>query len=199
VTSDSALGDAVRRKSRESADTQQRFFDAHAGAIVSCARAMSAAFDRGARMFTFGNGGSACDAQHVVVEFMHPVLEKRPALPAQALPIDTALVSAIGNDQDFSMVFAQQLRLLAREGDIAFAFSTSGKSANVNRGLQAARERGMLVVGLSGRDGGKMAALCDHCFTVPSFSTHRIQEVHATLIHVLWDTIHVIRGAEDVL
>src|SRR6267378_1824327 len=83
----------------------------------------------------------------------------------------------------------------------AFArgISTSGKSANVNRALQGAREMGLLTVGFSGRDGGRMPALCDHCFTVTSFSIHRIQETQETLLHVLWDAVHVIRGEEDVI
>jgi D-sedoheptulose 7-phosphate isomerase len=130
---------------------------------------------------------------------MHPIIEKRPALPAVALTTDTALLTAVGNDQDFSLAFAKQLRMLGRRGDIALGISTSGKSANVNRALQAAREMGMLTVGFSGRDGGRMPDLCDWCFTVPNFSIHRIQETHETLLHIVWDLIHVIRGQEDVI
>ncbi len=98
------------------------------------------AFDAGGRLFVMGNGGSSCDAAHVSVEFMHPIIEKRPALPAMALTTDTALLTAVGNDQDFALAFVQQLRMLARPGDMALGISTSGKSANVNRALQAARE-----------------------------------------------------------
>jgi D-sedoheptulose 7-phosphate isomerase len=161
--------------------------------------AMARAFDQGGRLFVMGNGGSSCDAAHVAVEFMHPIIEKRPALPAVALTTDTALLTAVGNDQDFALAFSQQLKLLARPGDIVLGFSTSGKSANVNRALQAGREMGLLTVGFSGRDGGRMPEVCDHCFTVPSFSIHRIQETHETLLHILWDLIHVIRGQEDVI
>jgi D-sedoheptulose 7-phosphate isomerase len=89
--------------------------------------------------------------------------------------------------------------MLAQPRDLALGISTSGKSANVNRALQSARELGMLTVGFSGRDGGRMPELCDFCFTVPSFSIHRIQETHETLLHILWDIIHVIRGEEDVI
>jgi D-sedoheptulose 7-phosphate isomerase len=195
----SELVDAVLRKSRESIATTEQFFAAEAERIVACSRALAAAFDRGARLYTMGNGGSACDAAHVAVEFMHPIFEKRRALPALALAGDAPLITAVGNDQDFALVFARQLQLYARSGDIALAISTSGKSANVNRGLAAARELGMLTVGFSGRDGGRMRELCDHCFVVPSFSIHRIQETQATLLHVLWDLIHLIRGAEDVI
>jgi D-sedoheptulose 7-phosphate isomerase len=130
---------------------------------------------------------------------MHPIIEKRPALPAIALTTDTAILTAVGNDQDFSMAFVQQLRMLAKKGDMALGISTSGKSANINRALAAAREIGMVTVGFSGRDGGRMPEVCDWCFTVGSFSIHRIQETHETLLHVLWDLIHVIRGEEDVI
>jgi D-sedoheptulose 7-phosphate isomerase len=190
---------AVLRKAEESSRAKLDFFATEAPRIAKCAERLNRAFERGARLFAFGNGGSACDAEHLALEFMHPVLEKRPALPASALGTSGALLSAVGNDQDFSFVFATQLNQLAREGDIAVGISTSGKSSSVLRGLAAARERRLLVVGFSGRDGGRMSELCDFCFTVPSFSIHRIQEVHETLIHILWDLVHVVRGAEDVV
>ena len=194
-----ALKAAVARKCEESVRVKARFFEESADAIVACAEAMARAFDEGGRLFTFGNGGSACDAAHVAVEFMHPVFERRPALPALALSSDVALLSAIGNDRDFSLAYADQIRVLGRPGDVALGLSTSGKSAGVLRALAAARESGMITVGLSGRDGGRMREACDHCFVVPSFSIHRIQETHETLFHVLWDLVHVIRGEEDVL
>jgi D-sedoheptulose 7-phosphate isomerase len=187
------------RKVKEAAATQERFFAAEKERIVECCGKMSQAFDGGGRLFTFGNGGSACDAAHVAVEFMHPVVEKRPPLPAYALSSDATLLSAVGNDQDFALGFAAQLRTLAKKGDIALGLSTSGQSANVNRALAAAREIGMLTVGFAGRDGGRMAPLCDWCFVVPSFSIHRIQETHEILLHLVWDCIHLFRGQEDVL
>ncbi len=190
---------AILRKCRESMATKEQFFNENADRITECATAMARAFDEGGRLFVMGNGGSSCDAAHVSVEFMHPIIEKRPALPAMALTTDTAFLTAVGNDQDFSMTFIEQLRMLGRAGDLALGISTSGKSANVNRALQAARELGMRTVGFSGRDGGRMPEICDYCFTVPSFSIHRIQETHETLLHILWDLIHVIRGEEDVI
>lgn len=189
----------ILRKCRESMATKKKFFRENADRIAECAAAMAKRFDNGARLFVMGNGGSSCDAAHVSVEFMHPIIEKRPALPALALTTDTAILTAVGNDQDFSLAFTQQLRLLARAGDMALGISTSGKSANVNRALQAGREMALLTVGFSGRDGGRMPEVCDYCFTVPSFSIHRIQESHETLLHILWDLIHVIRGEEDVI
>jgi D-sedoheptulose 7-phosphate isomerase len=146
-----------------------------------------------------GNGGSFCDAQHISVEFMHPIIEKRPALPAIALASDGAFLTAVANDEDFSMVFASQLKMLAKPGDIALGISTSGKSAGTIRGLKCARELGLLTIGFAGGDGGKFPAMCDFCFTVPSFSIHRIQETHETLFHIIWDLVHVVRGQEDVI
>ena len=190
---------AITRKVRESAATQEQFFAAEAERIAACCERIAAAFAAGGRLFVMGNGGSACDAQHVAVEFMHPVVEKRPALPAYALGGDSALITAVGNDRDFSLAFATQLRTLARAGDVALGISTSGQSANVNRALAAARELGLVTIGFCGRDGGRMPPLCDFCFVVPSFSIHRIQEAHATLLHVMWDLVHLARGEEDVL
>jgi D-sedoheptulose 7-phosphate isomerase len=193
------LREKIMRKCRESMSTKEQFFTEHADRIAECCAALARAFDGGGRLFVMGNGGSSCDAAHVAVEFMHPIIEKRPALPAVALTTDTALLTAVGNDQDFSLAFAKQIKMLGRPGDIAVGISTSGKSANVNRALQAAREIGMLTVGFSGRDGGRMPEFCDWCFTVTNFSIHRIQETHETLLHIVWDLIHVIRGQEDVI
>ncbi len=195
----SLLREAVLRKSAESRGAQEQFFAQSADRIVECARAMAQAFDGGGRLLLMGNGGSACDAQHMAVEFMHPVIAKRRALPAIALASDPALLTAVGNDADFSLAFVEQLRLLGRQGDIALGISTSGQSANVNRALSAARELRMLTVGFSGRDGGRMPEWCDFCFVVPSFSIHRIQEAHGTLVHILWDLIHVAKGEDDLL
>jgi D-sedoheptulose 7-phosphate isomerase len=190
---------AILRKARQSAELSLAFFEANAEAVDRCARAMAERFERGGRLFTAGNGGSACDAAHLAVEFAHPILEKRRALPALALGDNAALATAIGNDSDFSQVFAEQVRLLARAGDILLGVSTSGASANVNRALRLGRQLGLLTVGFAGRDGGAMIELCDHAFVVPSWSVHRIQEVHTVLLHLLWDQLQINQGADDVL
>jgi D-sedoheptulose 7-phosphate isomerase len=193
------MRDSILRKAGESARVAAQLLDRDAERLEACVRQMAERFSRGGRLFVMGNGGSACDAQHVAVEFQHPIIEKRRALPAIALTTDTATLTAIGNDSDFSMVFADQLRLLGAPHDIALGISTSGQSANVARGLQAAREMGMLTLAFSGRDGGRLAALAEHSFVVPSFSIHRIQEAHTVLLHLLWDQLHVALGEEDVL
>src|SRR3954465_4433127 len=107
------MRDAVLRKVRESRDTALDFFDSHADRIELVCKAMAQRFREGRKLFVIGNGGSACDAQHVAVEFKHPIIEKRRALPAEALSADTATLTAISNDLDFSRVYANQLRLLA--------------------------------------------------------------------------------------
>jgi D-sedoheptulose 7-phosphate isomerase len=193
------LRDAVLRKARESAETKEQFFSAEADRIVACCRAIADAFASGGRLFAMGNGGSACDAEHLALEFVHPVFAKRAALPAVALGTSSALLSAVGNDQDFSLALAAELRLHARPGDVAVAISTSGRSASVVRALEVARELRLVTVGLTGKDGGALRELCEHCFVVPSFSIHRIQETHETLIHVIWDLVHVLRGEEDII
>lgn len=193
------LAGKVLRQCQEVIDTKRQFFNENAERIADCCQAMARAFDAGGKLLAFGNGGSSCDAAHMVVECTHPIIERRPALPAIALTTDTATLTAIGNDQDFSLAYVQQLRLLGKPGDIAMGMSTSGKSANVNRALVAAKEMGMLAVGYAGRDGGRMPGACDYCFIVPSFSIPRIQETQETLLHIMWDLIHVIRGEEDVL
>jgi D-sedoheptulose 7-phosphate isomerase len=191
--------ESVLRKCRESAEMKQRFFEANALVLEEVCRRLAGALASGHRLFVMGNGGSSCDALHVAVEFVHPIIEKRRAFPAHALTSDTALLTAISNDSDFSQTFAEQLRLFGKPGDVALGISTSGMSANVNYGLQAAREMGMLTIGFSGKDGGRAKDIAEYCLTVPSFSIHRIQEVHTTLLHVLWDMVHVMLGEEDII
>ena len=193
------IREAILRKVRESADVKQQFFEENADQIEALCRVMAQRFLQGKKLFVMGNGGSACDALHVAVEFKHPIIEKRRPLPAEALMADIATVSAISNDLDFSRIFVNQLRLSAQPGDMALAISTSGKSPNLIYALETARERGMLTIAFSGKDGGRFTEIAEYCLTVPSFSIHRIQEVHAALIHVLWDMIHVAIGEEDVI
>jgi D-sedoheptulose 7-phosphate isomerase len=193
------MRDAILRKADESARQIRDFCVAEAPAIEACANAMARRLDAGGRLFSFGNGGSACDAAHVAVEFQHPLIEKRRAFAALALGADVAGMSAIGNDDDFARVFADPLKLHGSGRDVALGFSTSGKSPNVLRAFQAAKELGCLTVALTGRDGGKLPSVVDHAFVVPSYSTHRIQEVHVVLLHMLWDLVHIALGADDVI
>jgi D-sedoheptulose 7-phosphate isomerase len=193
------MKESIIRKARESADLVASFCFANAGEIERTSRALAERLGRGGRLFVMGNGGSACDAQHVAVEFQHPIVEKRRALAATALTADVALLTAIGNDGDFSQVFDAQLALSLREGDAVLGISTSGTAANVIRAMRRARELGTCTIAFCGRDGGALADLAVHTFVVPSWSIHRIQEVHTVLLHLLWDQVHVALGEPDVL
>ncbi len=193
------MRDAILRKCRESVEVKEQFFREQSEKITALCHAMAEAFQKGGRLFIMGNGGSACDAQHVAVEFTHPIIEKRRPLPAMALTIDTALLTAIGNDKDFSRIFSDQIKLLGREGDMVLGISTSGQSPNIIHALQAAREQGMLTIAFAGMDGGKLPGVADYCFVVPSFSIHRIQETHVALLHIVWDLVHIVLGEEDVI
>jgi D-sedoheptulose 7-phosphate isomerase len=191
--------DAILRKARESADVKLRFFEENAAALERCVLALAERFRAGGRLLVMGNGGSACDAAHTAIEFVHPIVEKRRALPALDLAASPAALTAIGNDTDFARVFVEQLEIVAKPGDAALGISTSGASANVNRALKRARERGLLTIGFAGRDGGRMPDVCDHCFVVKTWSVHRVQETHTALLHLLWDEVHVALGEDDVL
>ncbi len=139
----------------------------------------------GGKLIAFGNGGSAADAQHIAAEFVGRYRVERQALAAIALNTDSSALTAIGNDYGFKEIFARQMEAIAKPGDVALAISTSGNSPNVVRALESARKLGLATIGLSGKSGGKMAALVDICLCVPSDSTPRIQEAHALIIHIL--------------
>ncbi len=181
--------DKILRKCGESVEMKEKFFEKYADEIEELSREMAKRFVDGNKLLTMGNGGSLADAVHFTVEFTHPIIEKRAAFP----------VISLGNDIDFSRVFVNQLRLLGQPGDMALAVSTSGKSPNLIYALEEARKKQMLTIAWGGKDGGRFPELADYCFVVPSYSIHRIQEVHATLVHVLWDLIHIALGAEDVI
>jgi D-sedoheptulose 7-phosphate isomerase len=162
--------------------------------MASCARDMAVRLAAGGRLFAFGNGGSATDAQQLTTLFLHPEppgrgLPHPGPLPAFGLASDTPVVTALGNDIGVEVVFARQLAALARPGDIAVGLSTSGNSANLLRAFGEASRCGMLTVGLAGYTGGKMAELdrIDYLFVVPSASVHRIQEAQTTIYQVLWE------------
>lgn len=145
----------------------------------------------GGKIMFAGNGGSAADAQHWAGELVSRFYYDRPGLPAIALTTDTSILTAIGNDYGFDYVFARQVEALGREGDVLVAISTSGNSANVVRAAEAARERGVRVIGLTGQGGGKLAPLSDLCFRIPSNETPRIQEGHEFIGHLLCALIEV--------
>jgi D-sedoheptulose 7-phosphate isomerase len=139
----------------------------------------------GGKLLLFGNGGSAADAQHIAAELVIRYKDDRPAIAAMALTVDPSMLTACGNDMGFDALFARQIQGLGRAGDGVVAISTSGRSANVIAGLREARARGIHTTGLTGGDGGDMAALCDALLVVPSRITARIQEMHIFVGHML--------------
>jgi D-sedoheptulose 7-phosphate isomerase len=189
----------VMHKCRESVEVKQKFFEHYADQIGELSQRMAARFQAEHKLWVMGNGGSACDAQHVAVEFIHPIIEKRKALPAFDLVSQIPVVTAISNDKDFARVFVDQIELWGQKDDMALAISTSGQSPNLIYALESAREKGMLTIAFSGKDGGRMADVAEYCFVVPSFSIHRIQESHVALLHILWDLTHVALGEEDII
>lgn len=186
---------SLLEKARESVEVKQRFFEANADAILEASLAMARSFHRGGKLLVCGNGGSATDAEHIAVEFMHPITVGRRALPAICLTNDCAMVTAVANDVGFADVFARQIIALGREGDILLGISTSGNSENLMHAFETARRMKLLTIGYAGGDGGRMAELhkarrMDFCLTVPTPSIHRIQESHVTLYHTMWDMVH---------
>ncbi len=157
------------------------------GQLRATASAMAERFQAGGRLFTFGNGGSATDAEAVAHLYTQPPWGR--PLSARSLAEDQAVMTALGNDVGFDLVFSRQLIAHGRAHDIAMGFSTSGNSENLMRAFAEARKQGMLTVGLSGYDGGRMAAEgtpVAECLVVRSDSVHRIQESQAALNHALW-------------
>lgn len=141
------------------------------------------------KLLIAGNGGSAADAQHIAAEFTGRYVKERKALPAIALSTDTSALTAIGNDYGFEHVFSRQLEALAQPGDLFLAISTSGNSGNIIKAIESAKKMNCKVLGLSGRDGGKMNAICDLNIVVPSDITARIQEMHMLIGHIFCKSV----------
>lgn len=188
------LSFSLLEKARESVEVKTKFFEEHKDVILRASLDMAKAFHRGHKLLVCGNGGSATDAQHVAVEFMHPIIVGRKALPAICLTNDMAMVTAVANDVGFDDVFTRQIIALGSEGDVLLGISTSGNSENLMHAFATARRLKMVTIGFAGDDGGKMAgklgALLDYCLTVPTSSIHRIQETHVALYHIMWDMVH---------
>lgn len=189
MTSESPLALAERRV-RESLAVQEALLEPPLlQAVVDAAAAVSAALTRGGTLLAFGNGGSAADATHIAAELVGRFLEERRALAAVSLSDNASAVTAIANDYGYEYVFARQIEALGQAGDVALGLSTSGRSANVVAGLEAARAAGLTTIALTGGDGGPVGACADLSIVAPSEATPRIQECHTTIAHVLCELI----------
>lgn len=182
----------VRENFSESIKLKTESVETLAPLIVKAANAMANCMLQEHKILSCGNGGSAADAQHFSSEMLNRFEMERPGLPAIALTTDSSTLTSIANDYQYADIFSKQIRALGQPGDILLAFSTSGESHNIIHAIDAAHDRGMSVVALTGREGGQVAYLMqdeDVEIRVPSWSTARIQEVHLMIIHSLCDLI----------
>ncbi len=164
---------------------RERFFEEQGRTMVEISRCMASALAAGGKILFCGNGGSAADSQHLAAEFVNRFLLERPPLPAVALTTDTSILTAVGNDYGFDLVFLKQVQALGVEGDVLVGLSTSGSSTNVVQALRAGRDKGLVTVGLLGAAPGEMLPVCDFALQVPSKSTPVIQECHIAAGHML--------------
>jgi D-sedoheptulose 7-phosphate isomerase len=192
----SDLAASARSKIAESHDVRAMSLECSAGDLQRAGGAMAERFRRGGRLFTFGNGGSATDAEATAALFRHPPRGR--SLPAASLVDDPAILTALANDVGYELVFTRQLIAHARPDDIAMGFSTSGGSVNVLRAFEESTRRNLLTLGLAGYDGGAMAAsvAVEHCLVVHSDSVHRIQETQDALVLELWSIVQQSLGEE---
>lgn len=174
---------------RESIEVKERCLADNAAKIVELARLMTECFRKGNKVLIFGNGGSAADSQHIAAELIGRFQKERRGLPAIALSADTSILTSLGNDYSFEIIFARQIEALGQNGDVALGISTSGHSANVIAAMRAAKKRGMNTVALTGQGGGKLAGEVDLCLAVPSKVTARIQEAHSVIAHAFCELV----------
>ncbi len=186
-----APGEAARLFAQRAGPVQH--LASQAGAVAAACHAMAVRFHQGGKLVVFGAGGPSTDAQHVAVEFVHPVIVGKRALPAISLTTDVATVTGVAARAGMAAIFAHQIRVLAEPADIALGISADGDSASVLGGLAAARERGLLTIALAGGDGGAIAAgpAADHVLTAGSDDPRIVKEVQVTTYHVLWELVHV--------
>jgi D-sedoheptulose 7-phosphate isomerase len=175
----------VRAAADDSAELKRRFGAEKAGLIVAVGTRMAGALRAGGKVLTFGNGGSAADAQHLAAELVGRYMKDRPAWPAIALTTDSSIVTSLANDFGYDAVFRRQVEAHGRPGDVAIGISTSGRSPNVLAALDKAREMGLVTVAMTGQSGGALKGRVDYLIDVPHQSTPRIQEVHAFVVHLL--------------
>lgn len=184
---------------RQALDEHREVLDASIDALEApferALLALREALGRGSTVLVLGNGGSASQSLHFAAELTGRFERDRPALPAVALVADVAALTAVANDYGFERVFSRQVEALGRPGDLVVAISTSGRSANVIAALEAARAKGLLTIGLTGRSGGLFEGLVDHHLAVPSDRTPRVQEIHSILLHALAEGLEPAVGS----
>ncbi len=173
----------------ESIAVKQATVAKNVGVIAHAAQSILTAFKSGHKIFFFGNGGSAADSQHIAAEFIGRFQKERKSWPAIALTTDSSILTALGNDYTFDIVFARQLEGLGQKGDVAIAISTSGNAKNVLAGVKQAKSMGMTTIGVTGGSGGSLAGACDIAIIAASPKTARIQETHLCIFHAICEIV----------
>ncbi len=169
---------------RSGLEVREAFFEQYSQLVVEVSRAMAVRLAQGSKILFCGNGGSAADCQHLAAELVNRFKLERPPLPGIALTTDTSILTAIGNDYSYEMVFEKQVQALGAPGDVLVGISTSGSSPNVISALKEAKRKGMVTIGMTGLSAGEMLPICDHIISVPSKDTAVIQEVHIAVGHL---------------
>jgi D-sedoheptulose 7-phosphate isomerase len=183
------MADLVDQRFEASVNVLQAARRRLAPKIVEAADLIVTSYRQGGGVFVFGNGGSAADAQHIAGELVGRFLKERRALKAEALSANTSILTALGNDYSFDIIFARQLEANARAGDVAIGLSTSGNSPNVVAALEKARQMGLRTIAFTGQGGGRCAAVADVLLAAPSKETPRIQECHVVAYHILCELV----------
>jgi len=189
IISEKDANQIIKEITIESISVKQKLVEQLGGIIFDISKTISEVLSKGGTVYFFGNGGSAADSQHVAAEFVGRFARERSALPAEALTTNTSILTAIGNDYDFSEVFSRQVKAKVQPSDIVIGISTSGKSKNVINGLRSAKEIGAKTIGFTGSEPHQMRDFSDICLCVPSNSTPRIQEAHILIWHIVSEIV----------
>lgn len=181
----------IKSHLQEAYESKKRILDDEE--IVNCieqiCKTIVNSYKNGNKILIAGNGGSAADAQHIAGELVSRFYFDRPALSAIALTTDTSIITAIGNDYGYETIFARQIQANGQAGDVFIGISTSGQSTNVINAIEECKKKNIITIGLTGKTGGKLSKICDHCIEIPSSETPRIQEGHCLIGHIICATV----------
>ncbi len=189
---DSRMEEIIKGALQESLRAKDEFVRENILNIEFVAEKIASALSNDRKLILCGNGGSAADAQHISAEFVNRFKMERPPLPAIAISTDTSILTSIGNDYGFDQVFSKQIKAIGMEGDVLIAISTSGRSPNIIKAVESAKDMGIYTIGLSGGDGGKLLEKADLCLCVNSKETPRIQETHIFVGHLICELVDYI-------
>lgn len=181
--------DSIQKIIQQSIDVKRKAYEDNVEEIDKVIQLLVDVFKAGKKLLICGNGGSAADSQHIAAEFIGRFQKERGALPAIALSTDTSILTSLSNDYNFDIVFSRQIEALGQAGDVLLGISTSGNSQNVVKAVEAAKQKGMIVIVLTGEGGGKLGEIADVCIAVPSKVTARIQESHITIVHAVCELV----------